>query len=108
MKPLLRDAHGALLRGLRDALAGDEGDRDLPRLTIEGLQSRAWASATFSGNTHVVELRWRGGDVEPLLARLAELEVDMPGHAMIDLAVAEVARDGDATRVVIEALTLED
>ena len=108
MKTILHDAHVGLLRSLRLLLTTGGVASGLPPLTIEGLSARPWASATFSGHTHSIELRLRGGSVEPLLAQLTTVDPMIPGHALIDLTIAEVARDHDGVRVVIEALTLED
>ncbi len=108
MKTLLRDAHAGLLRALRTALTQGELARGLPMLTIESVSTRAWASATFTGQTHAIEFNLRSAVVEPLLDRLQGLDPAIPGHVLIDLAVAEIARTGDGARVVVEALTLED
>ena len=108
MKVILHDAHTGLLRALRMLLATGGVANGLPTLTIEGLSVRPWASATFSGHTHEIELRLRGHTAEPLLEQLNALDPMIPGHALIDLTIAKVCRDGDSIRVVIEALTLED
>lgn len=108
MKTMLHDAHVGLLRAMRLLLTTGGVASGLPPLTIEGLSARPWASATFSGHTHSIELRLRGSHVEPLLAQLTTIDPMIPGHALIDMAVVEVARDDDGVRVVIEALTLED
>ena len=108
MKTILHDAHVGLLRSLRGLLASGELASGLPPLTIEGLSATPWASATFTGQTHSIELRVRGTNVERLLAQLASIDPMIPGHALIDLTISEVARSADGVRVVIEALTLED
>ncbi len=108
MKTMLHDAHVGLLRALRALLASGGVASGLPPLTIEGLSARPWASATFTGQTHCIELRVRGTTVEPLLTQLLAIDPMIPGHALIDLTIADVSRTADGVRVVIEALTLED
>jgi hypothetical protein len=62
---MMRDAHAMLLRAVREILAEDpllaaplaEG---LQPLVVEGLASEAWASATFSGQRHRLDLRLTG------------------------------------------------
>lgn len=125
MRLMLRDGHGELLRGLRRLMDGDpvlapllSNDRNSPSLTVEGLSSEAWASATFAGHRHQLDLCVRGP--EPLLAqartrleaRLRDADVPMRGHVLVDmtLAAAETFVDDGETRcrLSFEALTVED
>lgn len=123
MRMTINDGHGALLRGLRRLMSGDAVlapllDREVPRLTIEGLHSEAWASATFTGQRHRLDLmlRGRGADLaaarERLQVRLVETELDLHGHVLVDLtlAKAETCTEGgeEICRLSFEALTVED
>lgn len=82
-------------------------------LTIEALERRNWASVTFSGERHRLELRLQGEDAgaaaDAFLPGLAEREFDLRGHILADIAVISEERDeeGGWARLSLEALTLE-
>lgn len=123
---MMCDAQGALLRAVRRMVCQDPmltafgTDRQLPILTIEGLESESWMSMTFSGHRHRLDLRIEGTSDElaavrdRLAARLREADLDITGHALIDLALMKAeTRAADHTgleicRMTFEALTVED
>ena len=93
-----------LVRALRRILGED--------LEVESLDSRRWTSITFAGERHRLGLRIAApsrsaGDT--IDDRLANAELDIPGHVLVDLAVTAVERDGlDGTlRLDLQAVTLE-
>ncbi|MGQ0661283.1 hypothetical protein [Sphingosinicella sp.] len=94
-------AEAALRRALVSLLAA-EG----VTATIENIRSHPWASATFSGTRHELRLRLSDSSGCALLADLAEREFDLPGHILIDIAAADMARDGDDMLLTVEALTV--
>jgi hypothetical protein len=57
-------------------------------------QERSWASATFSGTRHRLELLFEGAEAmeagEHFIAELAEHEFTIPGQLVADAAVMEV------------------
>jgi hypothetical protein len=74
---------------------------------IGTIRSVSWASATFSGMRHELQLRLSGLSGCALLAGIGEREFDLPGHILIDIAATEIGRDGADALVAVEALTVE-
>jgi hypothetical protein len=82
-------------------------------LTFEALESRPWASITFSGERHRLTLCLPGpgaqAAVDAFLDGLAEREFALRGHILADIEPARIARDADGQiRLTLEALTVED
>ena len=88
-------------------------------LLIESIGSAPWASATFVGQTHWIEVRLEGhvDAVAATCARLAtqlgEAEFDVAGHIVADIAVeADLpvtdASGAAACNLRLEILTIED
>lgn len=78
-------------------------------------RSTAWASITFSGQRHAIELKWAGetalDDAAAFAAGLDAHEFNLRGHIVADILVAEQAQRREGTpqvQMLIEALTLED
>lgn len=112
MRGMISTAQGALLRGIRRFLEDDDGG--WPAMVVEAVASEDWASATFIGQRHRLELNFNGGDVarvDALVKALGEAELVVPGHivACVDLVEHEM-RDGEppSHRLVFEALTVVD
>ena len=134
MRTMMRDAHGALLRAVGAILSRDDRvahlvgrGHDLPGLTIAGVASERWASATFAGQRHRVDIRLRGAADEVEAARAADVgvgaraaiaeslpaaEFDVRGHLVADVAlVAANTAVGEGITVCdlgFEMLTVED
>ncbi len=110
MQPLRPDATTALLRALRERI-GTGTD-----LVVERVTSKAWASATFTGARHILDLRLAGTVAEAaadaLLANLDEAEFRLRGHILADIGLVTQHRYAlDGAMVValsLEALTVED
>ncbi len=78
-----------------------------PAFTLEEVISRDWASATFTGERHVIRLELADDDATRVwLAAVPELELVVRGRLVADLAVAEEARADGRLRVSVEALTI--
>lgn len=123
MRMMMRDAHAMLLRAVREILVEDpllaaplaEG---LQPLVVEGLASEAWASATFSGQRHRLDLRLTGSPERmeaarrAIAARLCGAEFDLKGHIVADMALvaSDTSRHGEleSCSMSFEALTVED
>jgi hypothetical protein len=100
----MTDAANGLARALCAGLAGATP-------IVEAVESRTWASITFSGERHRIALRIEGGDgpaaADRFLDGLAEREFDLGGHLLADIAAVADERDGDVIRLTLEALTVE-
>lgn len=78
------------------------------------LAQTEWASVTFSGARHHVQIDFAGdgavGAAADLLADLPELEFEIPRHIVADVALLAEARGDDGTRASLdlEVLTIED
>lgn len=78
-------------------------------VAVEIVESRAtrWASATFSGDRHALELRCIPPDRGAAwLTDLAEAELPLRGHLVADLAVVGRTRSATQLTATIEALTV--
>ena len=96
-----RDAQAALIRAL--LARGGEGCHLLDA------SGRGWASMTFDGTRHVVDLAVPADRAGLFVEGIEEADFDLRGHLVADLAI--VARAPMETGVVhlrIEALTLVD
>ena len=78
---------------------------------VEAVDSRPWASVTFSGERHGIGVRLIGANAEraadAVLPGLGEREFTLPGHVLIDIALERVERDGDDLKLRLGALTIE-
>ncbi len=68
-----------------------------PSAELAGAHEREWASATFSGARHCLDLRlWFAGRDDPLPASLLSLpehEFDLPAEIVADCTIAFGARE---------------
>ena len=92
------DPHSRLGCALADLSGGE---------VIESRQT-PWASATFSGARHHYILLVPGKAENPGLSRIDQREFDLPGHVLADIVLSECVEQADASRIAIEALTVED
>ena len=90
---------------LRRALAELFAQADVTA-NIGTIRSEEWASVTFSGMRHALELRLAGMGADALIAGLGEHEFDLKGHILIDIAATELGRDGEDRVFAVEALTV--
>jgi hypothetical protein len=102
----LNDVATALVRAIRDSLAG------AGRFTLEELVSRAWASVTFSGSRQELAFRIEGDGAEAAASRflsgLRAAEFPLSGHILADIALMSEERQPGCARIRLEALTVED
>ena len=117
MKPFVHDGHAIVLAALRRLVRGIREDAHTPLLIIEELQSQDWASATFVGQQHRIEVRLEGG-AEAVTAALlsvrdgiAEADGSSDRYFIAEAALAGAVLDATGpratARLMIEALTLE-
>ena len=96
MRMSLGRASAALLRAVRmvvgdaaDGAAGRATD-DTPLLAVSAFESEPWASLTFSGARHRLEVRLEGRAAQVreararLAASLAEMDLTIPGQFLAD------------------------
>lgn len=95
---------------LRDALLTLAG----PHARLLGHQEKSWASITFAGTRHRLELLFEGAEAvaagELFIAYLPEHEFDLPGRLVADATVTDVDHrlDPPLMRVTCELLVLDE
>ena len=83
----------AIVRHIQQLARIGVEDREKPTMIVEDIQSTDWASITFSGHRHVLDLRLEGESdvVAATIVRLADEigTVDLPiaGHFVAEIAV---------------------
>ena len=93
---------------LRRALSGSAHAAGAA-ITIVRSDATRWASATFTGARHAVELAAEASDaVERWLGELPEAELAMAGHLVADLKIVAMLQAGSDLTVTLEVLTVED
>lgn len=102
---LSRSASG-LLRALLRRIGEDEH-----RSLLIDIRSTDWQSLTFTGERHVLTLRFTGDDPAALACRLtdgiADAEFQIPGHIVADITAGRcIAAENGSVLVTIEALTI--
>lgn len=91
---------------LTRALVADAATAGLA-ITVDRAAARRWASATFTG-ARVRLILSGAADATAWVAALPEADLPVRGHLVAEVAVLEVARDGDTLTATVEALTVED
>ncbi|KQN25222.1 hypothetical protein ASE86_02905 [Sphingomonas sp. Leaf33] len=92
---------------LERALVKDAGMAGVT-LTIATIRSTRWASATFAGARHRLEVMVAGAGARDWLAGLAEADLPMPAHLVADVVLVEQHHASGESRAVVEILTVED
>lgn len=106
----MKDATAALLRAIRLAMPGGTA------VAFEDIQSRSWASATFTGTRHSLALHLEGDGAEEAANAFAdgleEREFALRGHILADIALlsrtCSEGPTGPRVRLSLEALTVEE
>jgi len=102
-------AASALFRAL---LARADINRN--RIFLTEFRSTDWQSLVFTGERHIIALRIVGSDADRALDRLtaglSDVEFDIPGHVVADIAVSQPpCRGADGSiDVELEALTIAE
>lgn len=111
-----------LLREIEALVRIGDNDRQKPSVIVEEIRSTDWASLTFVGQRHALDLRLEGeaDAVAAVLTRivetLAEHEIPIAGHFVADIRIipgpprdASCATHGYCCQpMTIEALVLRD
>jgi hypothetical protein len=105
--PISLNADRALCLALRREL-------DLPERAVMISETRPWASATFSGSRHRVEIQlWSIATLSRATRFQTQVDVtklDLPGHLVAELSISvlgSVCLPGGDCRIVVEALTVK-
>ncbi len=111
-RPAGLDARTARRRGigprLERALIASAAAHDVP-LTIVAATFQPWASATFVGARHALNLVADASDaLDAWLGALAELELPIAGHLVADIELGSATREGALVRVAVAVLTVEE
>lgn len=78
-------------------------------LAVVRSDATRWASATFNGARHALELAGTASEAtERWLADLPDAELAVKGHLVADLKIVAMTQAGHALSVTLEALTVED
>lgn len=76
---------------------------------LRAARSEAWASATFAGARHRLELEPADApQADAFAAHVLAAEYSLPGHLVADIAVAARTVTADGVALTIEALTVEE
>ena len=99
-----RSAAPMLERALRDA-----AERAGCPVTVPASHATGWASATFTGERHMLTLAGKANPaLDAWLDALPEAEWKLCGQLVADLCVMARHRTGDDLHAEIEVLTVED
>ncbi len=77
-------------------------------LAIRTLRSTLWASATFVGARHRLELTVAGATARTWLDDLLEADLPIPGHLVADVAMVHQRHGPAGSTAIVEMLTVED
>jgi hypothetical protein len=77
-------------------------------LRFIGSDLTRWASATFAGAKHELDLEAETSPaLDAWLAALPETEFTMRGHLIADIVVESRRREGELTKIALEVLTVD-
>lgn len=119
MRPNSSHIQAALLRAITAQAGLDNLDRQKAILIVENIRSDDWASATFLGATHALELRIQGpapivdAAAKALQDGLAERDIPIAGHiaAEVEVVLGTVTNIADnmiSISLMVNALTIID
>jgi hypothetical protein len=125
MRAQVKGANAALLRALRarmdalvDGAAGLAAEAPPLGLVLEDFEEAPWASLTFRGARHWVDVRIEGRAQEMDMVEVGlrnwpeQADTLLPGHFLAEMQLVETRRERVGDRFVlgirIEALTVEE
>lgn len=109
MKIIGNHVHAAVLRAITAEAGLNAADRQKPILIVEDVRSIDWASATFIGARHEMDLRMEGAQpdvdaaIERVVTGLGERDIPVAGQiiAEIEVILKGVGRDSMADKRII-------
>lgn len=96
MRPVGNHVHAAILRAIAAEAGADGRDREKPIMVVESITATDWASATFVGARHDIEVRLDGeptavaAAVDRLVSGLPEREIPISGHIVAEIAATPI------------------
>jgi len=115
MRPKGNHIHAAVLRAIAE-LAGigatPTKDRQKTILIVEEIVSHDWASATFIGATHRIDLRLEGetavvaASIAALVDTLPEHDIPLSGHIVAEISATPGAHTRIEGNMVTQSLTV--
>ncbi len=112
MRTQCSHVHAAVLRALVAIAGSDPADRQKPAMIVESVRSDDWASVTFVGATHVIDLRLEG-DAEVvaaacgrLVAQIADHDIPVAGQIVADIAITLSLLATHPGNIVAQSLTV--
>lgn len=92
----------------REALIAALAARGGTDALVRPKPSRSWASATFAGARHEMEIRLPARSADAFEQGLKEAQFSLRGHLLADIAIAGRRTEGEAVVLDVEALTIEE
>ncbi|PZU10922.1 MAG: hypothetical protein DI605_04710 [Sphingomonas sp.] len=93
----------------REMLIAALAARAGPAAQVRALPSQSWASATFAGERHRLEIGLPdAGAADVFQAGLADAEFSLRGHLLADIAIAGRRAVPAGLLIEVEALTIEE
>jgi hypothetical protein len=93
---------------LERALLASAADAECP-ITISAIACTNWSSAAFVGGRHRLTVEAGASPAaDAWLANLAEIELPVRGHLIVDLSIRSTRREGERLLMEIEVLTVEE
>lgn len=112
MRTIGNHIQAAILRAVTSLAGTSATDREKAMMLIAEIRSADWASATFVGATHAIDLRFEGpaaavaAAVDRLVAGLADCEIPIAGHIVAEIAVEQGAGWSISNHVISKCLTV--
>lgn len=118
-RPIRNHVQAAILRAIAAEAGADSSDREKPILIVEDVRSTDWASATFVGARHQIDIRLDGAPeaaaimADRLTSRLPERDIPICGHIVAEIAATLVRIDKQnvnmkSYRLSVNVLTIID
>ncbi|MFZ4690603.1 MAG: hypothetical protein ACOYLS_15310 [Polymorphobacter sp.] len=112
MRPICNHIQAALLRAIVAELAFAATDREKTVMVVEAVHSRDWASATFVGATHIIDIRIEGETdavaraATRLVAGLPDREIAISGHILAEIVAHEKSAIDLSVTMIAKLLTV--
>ncbi len=112
MRTQCNHVHAAVLRAVAVIAGSDPVDRQKPVLIVEATCSEDWASVTFVGATHTIDVRLEGTAeavttaCARLVAQIADHDIPVAGQIVADIAIALTSLETHSSNIVAQSLTV--